>query len=194
MKLINTIIENLTSHNGVENELYCVYEELSEFEQAICKIIRYDWRETKYIDNFIEEMTDCIITLEWLCTEIVQDKKREDFEVYKEFSYMEKDALYKYLYNTKRNTVLNDILLNILTLKQQVYTIIDRGIRSNKQFMELHNSDIWECKDLCWGLLDLFNSLIIAHDDDSWYNDITIGKVNAWSNRKIDRTKKRLFK
>lgn len=121
--MYNKYIKAITKIFGKEKQIYCCIEELSELIQSICKLKRYG-NKKKYVDNFIEELTDSLITLEWYSDQILEEKN-----IYEKNSY-EIEEFDKYI---KESHILDDLIILANNLINDIsYINPNKPIKRNK--------------------------------------------------------------
>ena len=183
--MFNKLIKESTEAFGKEHQCITLYEELSELEQAICKMLRFGWQgddeqHIKIRDNFIEEMVDVINLYEWFLEEVMHltleevKKSIQEENLRKEFKESETDK-----------KILNSLIFFISEFKIDIAHTMDESSLEWKYDKE---------ESLRWCCIVLKYLLSFIEDDreDSFTKDVTMNKLQKWADYKHERNLKRI--
>ena len=175
--MFNKTIKESTEAFGKEHQCITLYEELSELEQAICKMLRFGWQgddeqHIKIRDNFIEEMVDVMNLIEWLYSEMLNTKLNK-------ISWKFFDE------NWPSEEILKQFLLDVILLKDNFYNMI--LFDSNEEEFEKtgFTTDI-----LYRELLSVIEEF--SDSGEQFFNFVTMQKAQKWADYKHERNLKRI--
>lgn len=165
----NIIAAELEEANGREYQLMIAYEELSELEQAFTKLFRYGISDEKYLENFKEEVTDVLLTCEYVA-------RIKNSNYYINFDRIYTDNLVNYyLGRRERKEYIKDFLLIIIDAKRTIMKLIDA--EKNKYTNNITS------------VLAVIENLLEIIYDNRWFSFISIDDIYRYRELKMERYK-----
>lgn len=180
--MFNKTIKESTIAYGKENQCIVLYEELSELEQAICKILRYGWqgddkKHDKIRDNFIEEMVDVFYMTEWFYSEILNiELNKTSFELFNE--------------NWSSEEILKELISQISFAKNDFNDmILFNTFESNQEDQEEYEETDFLNMEILYRMLICIVETF-SDSSDKFFNFVTLEKAQAWALYKHERNVK----
>ncbi len=177
--MFNKTIKESTEAFGKEHQCITLYEELSELEQAICKMLRFGWQgddeqHVKIRDNFIEEMVDVMNLIEWFYSEMLNTKLNK-------ISWKFFDE------NWSSEEILKQFLLDVILLKDNFYNMIFGVFDFNEEEVE----KVKLATDMLYReLLSVIEEF--SDSGEQFFNFVTMQKAQKWADYKHERNLKRI--
>ena len=175
--MFNKIIKESTEAFGKEHQCITLYEELSELEQAICKILRFGWQgddeqHTNIRNNFIEEIVDVMNLIEWFYAEVLNiELNKNSWKFFDETSSSEE--------------ILKQLLLDISLSKDDFYDMIIFDFNEEELEKTEFVTDI-----LYRELLSVIEEF--SDSGEQFFNFVTMQKAQEWADYKHERNLKRI--
>lgn len=175
--MFNKTIKESTKAYGKERQCIVLYEELSELEQAICKMLRFGWQgddeqHIKIRDNFIEEMVDVMNLIEWFYAEVLNiELNKTSWKFFDETSSSEE--------------ILKQLLLDISLSKDDFYDMIIFDFKEEEIEKTEFVTDILY-RELVYVIEKFSNS------SEDFINFVTMQKAQEWADYKHERNLKRI--
>ena len=180
--MFNKTIKESTQAFGKEHQCITLYEELSELEQAICKMLRFGWQgddeqHIKIRDNFIEEIVDVMNLIEWFYAEVLNiELNKTSWKFFNE--------------NWSNEAILKQLLLQISLSKDNFYDMIFfNTFESNQEVCEeFEKTDFFDIELLYRELLCIIEEF--SDSDEDFINFVIMQKAQEWAVYKHERNLK----
>lgn len=181
--MFNKTIKESTEAFGKEHQCITLYEELSELEQAICKMLRFGWQgddeqHTNIRNNFIEEIVDVMNLIEWFYSEMIEKQLDENPH----------ESLFDRSINNKQ--LLKEFLVSINFCKNNLNEIICYGFDDKEVPL-----DVLDDEEIFLDVLynELFYIIVSFSEsgDSDFINFVTMQKAQEWADYKHERNLKR---